>query len=70
MKDSSCQKVGVCAAAKIIANCAIGKWACKYEGALDYDHIMNLINDEGGRSYIAYCVGHTRGILQALDALG
>ena len=41
-----------------------------YEGALDYDHIMHLVNDEGGRSYIAYCVGHTRGILQALDALG
>ncbi len=41
-----------------------------YTGALDYDHIMQLVDDEGGRSYIAYCVGHTRGILQALDALG
>ncbi|MEE2658248.1 MAG: mannonate dehydratase [Candidatus Latescibacterota bacterium] len=40
-----------------------------YEGTIDYDHIMTLSSDdEYGRQYIAYCVGHMRGILNALSA--
>ncbi len=40
-----------------------------YDGVLDYDHIMKLGTDgPEGREYIAYCVGHTRGILQALES--
>ena len=39
-----------------------------YEGAIDYDHLMKLTpDDEHGRHYIAYCVGHMRGILQSLN---
>ena len=39
-----------------------------YEGAIDYDHIMHLTTDSpAGREYIAYCVGHMRGILQSLE---
>lgn len=38
-----------------------------YERAIDYDHIMKLVGDDDGKSYIAFCVGHARGILQALD---
>jgi mannonate dehydratase len=38
-----------------------------YTGAIDYDHVMRLSNDgPEGRAYIAYCVGHMRGILQSL----
>ncbi|MEX1019670.1 MAG: mannonate dehydratase [Litorilinea sp.] len=38
-----------------------------YTGALDYDHVMRLSGDgQEGRNYIAYCVGHIRGILQSL----
>ena len=40
-----------------------------YEGIIDYDHIMRLSTDgAAGREYIAYCVGHMRGILQSLDS--
>jgi mannonate dehydratase len=40
-----------------------------YEGVIDYDHIMRLSTDgPAGREYIAYCVGHMRGILQSLDS--
>lgn len=39
-----------------------------YTGAIDYDHIMRLSGDGAeGRAYIAYCVGHMRGILQSLQ---
>lgn len=42
-----------------------------YEGAIDYDHIMKLTTDgPEGREYIAFCVGHMRGILQALESGG
>ena len=42
-----------------------------YEGAIDYDHVMKLPTDgEAGREYIAFCVGHMRGILQSLEAAG
>ena len=38
-----------------------------YDRAIDYDHIMKLSTDsEVGREYIAYCVGHSRGMMQAL----
>ena len=38
-----------------------------YTGAIDYDHIMRMSSDgPEGREYIAYCVGHMRGILQSL----
>ena len=38
-----------------------------YEEAIDYDHIMKLTTDSPvGREYIAFCVGHSRGMLQAL----
>ncbi len=41
-----------------------------YDGVLDYDHVMKLTTDgEAGREYVAYCVGHTRGILQALGGM-
>lgn len=40
-----------------------------YDGVIDYDHILRLTTDSAaGREYIAYCVGHMRGILQSLDA--
>lgn len=39
-----------------------------YTGAIDYDHVMRLSADgPEGRAYIAYCVGHMRGILQSLQ---
>ncbi|MBI2965816.1 MAG: mannonate dehydratase [Chloroflexi bacterium] len=41
-----------------------------YEGVIDYDHIMRLIDDPGGKSYIAYCVGFMRGILMAVQGPG
>lgn len=38
-----------------------------FQGAIDYDHVMRLSGDgPEGRAYIAYCVGHMRGILQSL----
>ncbi len=37
-----------------------------YERAIDYDHIMRLVGDEAGKAYIAFCVGHSRGILEGL----
>ena len=38
-----------------------------YEGAIDYDHIMGISTDTPvGREYIAFCVGHARGMLQGL----
>ncbi len=41
-----------------------------YEGVIDYDHILRLSADSpAGREYIAYCVGHMRGILQSLEAV-
>ena len=37
------------------------------EGAIDYDHIMGISTDTPvGREYIAFCVGHARGMLQGL----
>ncbi len=41
-----------------------------YDGVIDYDHIMHLINDPDGRAYIAYCVGYMRGILTAVQGPG
>lgn len=38
-----------------------------FEGAIDYDHIMELAGDEEGRAYIAFCVGQMHGFLQALE---
>lgn len=37
-----------------------------YERAIDYDHIMRLVGDEQGKAYIAFCVGHIKGILEGL----
>ena len=38
-----------------------------YQGAIDYDHILRLsTDDEHGRQYLAYCVGHMKGILEGL----
>lgn len=37
-----------------------------YERAIDYDHIMKLVGDDAGKAYIAFCVGHSRGILEGL----
>ena len=42
----------------------------RYSGVIDYDHVMRLINDPGGKSYIAYCVGYMRGILTAIQGPG
>ena len=40
-----------------------------YDAVIDYDHIMRLTTDgPEGREYIAYCVGHMRGLLQALES--
>ena len=41
--------------------------AVDYDGVIDYDHAMQLINDSVGKSYIAYCVGHMRGILTSVQ---
>ncbi len=38
-----------------------------FEGAIDYDHIMELAGDAEGRAYIAFCVGQMHGFLQALE---
>lgn len=38
-----------------------------YTGVIDHDHVMRLAgDDESGRQYIAFCVGHMRGLLSAL----
>ena len=39
-----------------------------YTAAIDYDHVMRLVGDEQGKAYIAFCVGHARGILEGLAA--
>ena len=39
-----------------------------YERAIDYDHIMKLVGDDAGKAYIAFCVGHSKGILEGLRA--
>lgn len=40
-----------------------------YDAVIDYDHVMKLTTDgPAGREYIAFCVGHMRGILQAIEA--
>ena len=40
-----------------------------YDAVIDYDHIMRLSTDSPeGREYIAYCVGHMRGLLQAIES--
>ena len=39
-----------------------------YTAAIDYDHVMRLVGDEHGKAYIAFCVGHARGILEGLAA--
>jgi len=40
-----------------------------YEGVIDYDHVMRLATDgPEGRQYIAYCVGHMKGLLQSLES--
>jgi mannonate dehydratase len=38
-----------------------------YDGVIDYDHVMRLINDPEGKRYIAYCVGYMRGILNSIQ---
>ena len=35
---------------------------------IDYDHIMKLVGDNAGRAYIAFCVGHSKGILEGLKS--
>lgn len=42
----------------------------EYDGVIDYDHIMRLVDDPNGRSYIAYCVGYMRGILASVQGPG
>ena len=40
-----------------------------YDGVIDYDHLNRISTDSPqGREYMAYCVGHMRGILQSIDA--
>ena len=40
-----------------------------YDGVIDYDHVNRRSTDSAqGREYMAYCVGHMRGILQSIDA--
>ena len=40
-----------------------------YDRVIDYDHVMQLTTDDPqGRQYIAYCVGHMRGLLQELTS--
>ena len=52
-----------------MAEVAKALWEIGYEGAIDYDHILKLsTDDEHGRQYLAYCVGHMKGILEGLAA--
>lgn len=38
-----------------------------YRGVIDYDHLIGLSNDDPlGKQYIAFAVGHMRGILQSV----
>ena len=37
-----------------------------YQRAIDYDHIMHLVGDQNGKAYIAFCVGHMKGILEGM----
>ena len=38
-----------------------------YTGVIDHDHVLRLAGDgESGLQYIAFCVGHMRGLLSAL----
>ncbi|MBI01889.1 MAG: hypothetical protein CL783_05385 [Chloroflexi bacterium] len=40
-----------------------------YQGVIDYDHLNRISTDSPqGREYMAYCVGHMRGILQSIEA--
>jgi hypothetical protein len=39
-----------------------------YQRAIDYDHIMKLVGDNAGKAYIAFCVGHSKGILEGLES--
>lgn len=40
-----------------------------YDGVIDYDHLNKITTDSPqAREYMAYCVGHMRGILQSLEA--
>ncbi|MEC9293146.1 MAG: mannonate dehydratase, partial [Chloroflexota bacterium] len=42
-----------------------------YQGVIDYDHLNRISTDSPqGREYMAYCVGHMRGILQSIEAGG
>ena len=41
-----------------------------YKGVIDYDHLNRISTDSPqGREYIAYCVGHMRGILQSVESV-
>ncbi len=41
--------------------------AVGYDGVIDYDHLMKLPGgDPAGRDYMAFCVGHMRGLIEAL----
>lgn len=38
-----------------------------YDGVIDYDHLIGIIGDDPlGKQYIAFAVGHMRGLLQGL----
>lgn len=39
-----------------------------YDGVIDYDHLNRITTDSPqGREYMAYCVGHMRGILNSIE---
>ncbi len=41
-----------------------------YEGVIDYDHINRITTDSPqGREYMAFCVGHMRGLLESLEEI-
>ncbi len=41
-----------------------------FDGVIDYDHIRRLVTDgPAGREYIAFCIGHMRGIVQSLESM-
>jgi len=40
-----------------------------FAGVMDYDHVRGIDTDDPlGRTYIAYCVGHMKGIVQSLES--
>jgi len=40
-----------------------------FDGVMDYDHVRGIDTDDPlGRTYIAYCVGHMKGVLQSLES--